>query len=381
MKHLFELIEKFSKDKHNLCEPTLNPVVRQNFDSFLRMTDKKVIDLLKSNVKGSQATMKFLQIMRDVVDTYMDISLTPLERINKIWYSIFVLRIWRKFVLEHKELTLKDNFLTQNCYICVELNAHSLLLCMHHLKEEKKEQFFKPDEFNSQWCENMFRCLRSFTTVYSTKTNCTVKEMISRIHKVQLQNEISLNDVNFAYPRSVSAKKYAEKASFELPTMETISDEIEKCKKKAIFDALKLGILTKSKSKNNDLFKCETNPYRSQKKAKKLYYVKNNAEKLEKEKRKIQIIQGIYSIKDYSNIIRSEEVTDVSPYVIIKCVSGNKIIKKTSLCWLLRPETQRISSDRLLRVRVHSKKAKNKHLIYGSLSKRSKKSNKQKFHM
>lgn len=114
MKHLFELIQKFSKDKHNLCEPTLNPVVRQNFDSFLRMTDKKVIDLLKSNVKGSQATVKFLQIMRDVVDTYMDISLTPLERINKIWYSIFVLRIWRKFVLEHKELTLKDNFLTQN---------------------------------------------------------------------------------------------------------------------------------------------------------------------------------------------------------------------------------------------------------------------------
>lgn len=54
--HLQFLVDKFSKDKHNLTATILNPIDKQNFDSVLRMCDQKVIDLLRNSVAGSQGT-------------------------------------------------------------------------------------------------------------------------------------------------------------------------------------------------------------------------------------------------------------------------------------------------------------------------------------
>lgn len=133
--HLEVLLKKFTKDKHNLSEYTLNPNDRQNFESVLRICDQRVIDLLRSSVVGSSATIKFLEMIRDIIAAYMNISLSPLQRVNKLWYSTFLIRYWRNYVHQQKDLKLKENFLTQNCYSCIELNAHSIVLIILHLKE------------------------------------------------------------------------------------------------------------------------------------------------------------------------------------------------------------------------------------------------------
>lgn len=95
-----------------------------------------------------------------------------------------MLRIWRNFVVSQKSLTLKKNFMTVNCYSCVELNAHSLIISLIRLKENNMDNFFFPSSLDSQPCEGIFRQVRSFTTTYSTVANCSVKDTLERIIKI-----------------------------------------------------------------------------------------------------------------------------------------------------------------------------------------------------
>lgn len=88
IEHLYELLNMFTKDKHQLTPSTLNPVDRQNFRSALRICHKRVSDLLRDNIKESESTNQYLLIMRDIIDSFMDHDLTPLQRIRKIWYSV-----------------------------------------------------------------------------------------------------------------------------------------------------------------------------------------------------------------------------------------------------------------------------------------------------
>lgn len=155
----------------------------------------------------------------------MEHDLTPLQRIRKCWYSLFLIRIWRQFILASDRYTLKDNFLTTNCYSCIELKAHNLVQCMLYLRKINKPELFKPFLYESQPCESLFRQLRSLSTVYSTVTNCTVKEATSRISNIQLQNHIMhLTSQNFEYPRFIK-EPFAENNKI-LPSQDEISREI-----------------------------------------------------------------------------------------------------------------------------------------------------------
>lgn len=247
IEHLENLQKKCSKNEHFLCATTLNPDDRQNFSSVLRMCDKNVTDLLRKYVKNSEATAFFLDIMRDVIGAYMQPNLTPLERIQKIWYSLFVIRIWRGYILSTKNLTLKNNFLTQYCYICIELNAHSLVLLLIHLKEKDKTEFFKPDLFSSQQCESLFRMVRSFTSTYSTVVNCSVKEILERINKIQLQADIATHNAEkFVFPR-MNPSVVTGNIKIEMPTKTQIYDQIEECKAQAVQYATQIGLMKKKR--------------------------------------------------------------------------------------------------------------------------------------
>lgn len=185
--HLNILLQEFGKDEHQLTASVLNPIDRQNLSSVLRMCGQKVVEMMRENVNGSDATSLFLQIMNDIIESFMNQNLTALQRIRKIWYSLFIIRIWRQYILSHKNYTLKDNFLRSNCYSCIQLNAHSLILLITHLKKINRTELFLPHLFESLVGEGIFRQFRSFTTTYSTVTNCTVKDAESRISKIQFQ--------------------------------------------------------------------------------------------------------------------------------------------------------------------------------------------------
>lgn len=347
--HLAVLINKFTKDKHQLTNSVLDPTDRQNYGSAVRMCDQKVIDLLKRHVPDSTATIKYLEIIRNLIDAFSNAQIPPLERIGKIWHVTFLIRIWRQFVSSQPSITLKDNFLTLNCYACIEINAHNLVLVVLYLKEHNLSSYFLPFLLSSQPCEGFFRLIRSFSSTYSTVANCSVKEIVARINKIQLQRDISFRS-KFEYPRSKNPE-HGNGKKYNLPSVEQIIETIEKSKKNAFEDAFGIG-LTRQRSMKNIDFSCQLPPIKP--KASKEFYVSGDAQQTE-----IQFcLPENIALKNYNTKFDGEDISPTSPFVEIKAGYKRHVLKKTSLCWLLQADCVKLSSDRLQRVRAATQNSK-----------------------
>lgn len=357
--HLIKLIVEHSKDLHNLSPMVLNPIDKQNYESAERMFHKRVTNLLRKSVDDSEGTIKFLEIMRSIKEAFMDELLTPLERVNKAWYSVFIIRMWRAFINSNRRYTLKKNFLTNNCYACIELNAHSLVLCMVQLKNLNMPHLFLPTLFNSQHCESLFRQIRSISSTFSTITNCTVKEMTERISKIQLQSDIMTQiGSNFIFPR-LNRQKNSKIKVYDLPTLAEIYKEIEKSKCAASKDAVALGLIKKNQVARFD-FACKIKPYKK-KESNKRKKTKNGSH-FAKQCTRVLHLNKI-DLKNFADKFIDKEVDANSPYVELyhdKETNRRMIVKKTSLCWLLRSDNKRLSSDRLQRVRMETRSKTNK---------------------
>ena len=224
---------------------------------------------------------------------------------------------------------------------------------MLHLKQINRPDLFLPHLFESQPCESMFRQFRSFTSTFSTVTNCTVKEAMSRISKIQLQNDIIHGtSANFVYPRLNSKRSpndTEEVTSIILPTKAEIITEIQNCQRDAIAKAKSVGLIA---NERNIEFSCKVPPYDSSihnKMNKKKY--NRNVNRATLDPPQFKNIQ----LKNFADKL-NKEIDATGPYVQIQTDDGrNIVVKKTSLCWLWRPETKKLSSDRLLRVQYSAK--------------------------
>lgn len=345
IQHLQNLIKNFTKDQHLLTSFTLNPEDRQNYSSFQRMCSDKVINLLNSHVKNSLGTSTFLILIRDIVDSYVKVEILPIQRIHKIWYALFVIRLWREYIKYHPNFTVVENFMSTYSYSCIELNAHSLVLIIMYLKDKNLPQLFTPWLFNSQVCEETFRQIRSLTTVYSTVANCSIKEIIGRIDKIQQQNDIAFNSI-FMLPRSKTpstAKALGEQMC--LPSKEEICSEIEKCRLEAMEFGKNVGLIQKKSPRK---ITCAVTAYRGAG----WYDVPEDVNN------KPVPSFGRVDLRDFSKYLTNKTIDETSPYVQLQCLTKKMIVKKTSLCWFLREDTYKLSSDRLIRVksRIDSKK-------------------------
>lgn len=350
MGHLKFLVQHYGKDQHELTQSSLDPVDKQNFSSAMRMCSEKVTHLLKKSLPTSVGTVKFLEIMRAVYVSFCDPKLVPLERVEKMWYAVFLLRVWRKFVAEQSHLTLKDNFLTHYSYVCIEINAHSLIQIMLYLKNNNLEHWFLPFIFDSQACEGFFRQIRSLTSVYSTVANCSTKEIIARINKIQLLNDIT-NKTEFSFPRVKDKIEFPGQVSSELPTKEEILNKIHDCKKKAIEFAMDIGML----SDEDDFIDlpCQVKPINFK------TNIKNTCDSTEVAKQNIletiarmRAAASLTTLKNYAKNFAKKDILETSSFVEIYNVGKKRmVVKKSSLCWLLRGDSGKLSSDRILRVR------------------------------
>lgn len=353
--HLSQLIDNFTKEKHDLCPSTIRPKDRQNFESVLRICDEKVIDLL-SNVKGSDGTILYLRVLNSVLRSFLDLRLTPIERIRKIWFATFVLRIWKKFILESKKKYSVDyHFISKNCYACVEINAHSLVFLMLYLREKKLDHLFHPDMLGSQQCESIFRQIRSLSSTYSTVTNCSILDIIRRMSKIELQNEIShfkLKHWNFpriglpssSYFPTVDRNGIKQHENLvQLPNQQELVDEIELAKLEAIEYAETLGMSLKKPNGYACKFSYNTKPEKPNSDISEMENAGENKDVL-------QLFTEV-NLKQYSVKKNSENISETSPFVKVKNKNGEILcIKKHTLCWFLGNTTSKLSSDRLIRV-------------------------------
>lgn len=198
------LIDKVPKDKHGLTASDIDPKDRQNVKSANSVCDLRTQSCLTKYVPGSKSTVLYLKVMRSVTSSMLDSNMEIRDRILQMWYGVFVLRLWRwwvtKFVkpkkarknekintafvnLSNPTYSLQENFISANCYTCIEINAHSLIQLILKLRNMNRPDMFLPMLMGSQSCKSTFRQLRSMTTTYSTVVNFTMLEMIGRIKK------------------------------------------------------------------------------------------------------------------------------------------------------------------------------------------------------
>lgn len=155
--HLKILIRNFSKEAHGLIMTDICPEDRQNFESLSKVMEPRVSKLMTENVPDSEATVTYLKICAQITSSFIDCTISPEERIYRIWHALYFLRIWREWILKSSEYTLKNHFITSNAYICIEINAYFLIQLIVKLREEMKKEQFLPILFSSQACESTFR--------------------------------------------------------------------------------------------------------------------------------------------------------------------------------------------------------------------------------
>lgn len=255
--HLMYLIKTVSKDKHLLTRYDIEPKDRQNFNSVEKICSEKVCDSLLKYVPGCEGTAMFLKCLNYTLYSYLDTTMISAERIYKNWYGLFFFRVWRSWLIKSK-FTLKESFISSNSYLCIELNAHSLVKQL--LKLEQSDSYkFMPDLQGSQPCETMFRQARSFSSMNSTVVNFNMMEFINRLNKIQLQADIikSYSDC-IKFPRFEEKLQRHSTNQLQSPTVLSKNDiikQIEKARTDVSKDIGKIGV---DVSQLN--FKCQINP-------------------------------------------------------------------------------------------------------------------------
>ncbi|XP_031332934.1 uncharacterized protein LOC116163219, partial [Photinus pyralis] len=393
--HLKYIIEHFSKDVHRLVLTDINSQDKMNFTAVLKICDAKVLDLLKSAVPNSEATILYLTIVKNVLDAYMQQDIKLDERLYKIWYSVFILRIWRQWIKESDIYTLKDNFITLNSYTCIELNAHAMILLIRKFVSDNNlsPNMFLPHLMSSQPCEQLFRATRSMTSTYSTVVNYSMLEILHRLNRIHyLEDAKHELQGNFNFPKRMRVSTTTE-TYYEPMTDCDIEAVVLKSQKDAIHTAEKMGIINcdrwtsmmelnkvqidvdcdeKSNAGNeedgdriDDVVQCEVpcdeqSTDTSNNNTLIEAIQENGDDDVDAEDTEVlkQCFGESLDLKDYTEKV-DLDTNNLSggPYLKVVLKNGaTKTVKKSSVCWMLNENISRLSADRLYRFKGQTNK-------------------------
>ena len=112
-----------------------------------------------------------------------------------------------QWIVNSKEYSIQNNFITENSYSCIELNAHSLIILLQTAR--KSGHNFLLWLHGSQSCEKLFRTVRSMSSTFSTVVNFGMLGLLRRLHRLQIQFhlETSSHDTGIVYPQTKTSKK------------------------------------------------------------------------------------------------------------------------------------------------------------------------------
>lgn len=344
--HLKALVKNIQKSVHGLSNLDVIPVDRMNFGSFEKIVHERVIDALKQHVSNSEATIKYLNICKDVTSSFLQLDLMPLERIFKIWQRIYFLRIWRCFIMASKTYTLKDNFITSNAYSCIEINARNLIWLIKKFRDQNTPEQFLPTLFDSQSCEKAFGQFRSMGTTHYTKVNFSLYELLFMIGRVEVQNEISyfkLKDTGISFPY----QRVGKTKIYPLPSDIDINATLARAKETAIIEAAKFGM---SETANIDDFEIVSN-----------LSINNNEDEFSDDDTGVLESTHEFDCENdddefQENMNLSENLNENSPLTVVYDENGVKrIVRRSMMVWMLCEPIETLSNDRLRRVQINQK--------------------------
>lgn len=349
--HVKEIMDKYPKSEHCLTDNDLSPTDKMNFKSVQKLIHENVLNLLTIDPEH-RATLQYLKILKCCLEPYLSKTLCVRERIYQIWYAIMFLRLWKTWIPLEGAYKICLHFITPQTHACIELNGHMLIIAA--LKFSGSPNFL-PWLMSSQCCESLFRQLRSMGSTFSTVINMSMLDMLHKLKRLQIIETAPDQLDDFEFPRN--SKKSNEPTFDENP--EVSLDEIVKivmdAKKKAIEDAAQLGMFV-------DINFEETNPINTlgteEQEADIEHEPTENLPTTEDVEESTETFEelldidpdALQSIKSLS--IRShEEVPLDKQQIFVKLKFKDKVytIRKSTLAWMFTKETQRVSTDRLMR--------------------------------
>lgn len=357
--HLRQLLSNVHKSVHGLSYTDVFPTDRMNYGSFEKITKDRVITSLQNHIPDSNATVQYLSMFRDIGDSFLKFDLKPLDRVHLIYRAVFFLRIWRKFIKSSRYYNLKDNFITYNNFMCIEINSRYLVSLMKFFRDRNTPEQFLPCFFDSQACEKLFRLFRSMGTTQFTKINFSLLELIHMIARMEVQINITYCKLNI--DGIVLPHKRNEKTTiYELPTDKEICAEIEVAKKEAFETAQIFGMLSDTMIDTNEIDEFEL---------KSRLRISENDEEDDEE-----LIEELYeqedgdierisensdqTITEFYDELQEEIIPDSNTNsTLIQVMDENglqKTIPKSTYVWMITEPSAKLSNDRLRRFKLKS---------------------------
>ena len=199
--HLRIIMGLHSKDRHGLRHRDIDHRDRQNFDAVEHIISAST---LLDDLPDALGTKLYINLIQSSIHSFLDKNMSPQKRLEEIWYSVFFIRYWRSWICHHTKFNLQNNFITGNAYMCIEINAHSLLafiLIMRDMSNDSASAhttYFNPWLLGSQSCERTFRLLRSMTGNFSTIVNFSMLGFLQRIHKLAVKDDLESKEERMA---------------------------------------------------------------------------------------------------------------------------------------------------------------------------------------
>lgn len=142
-------------------------------------------------------------------------------------------------ITESVNYKLNENFISDNAFACLEINAYGILHLITKLRDSNEPHLFLTSLFSSQGCEQLFRQFRSMTTANWTRINFSLNELLHMVSRIQLQNEICYFKLPNINPRVCQTEKHK---IFKLPSNEEINAELNCAFTYALSEATKFGM-------------------------------------------------------------------------------------------------------------------------------------------
>ena len=108
--HLKLLIKNVPKGIHGLVLKDVCPDDKQNYRSIEKLMETRVLDALTANIIDSEATVTYIKLMQKIASSFLEPNISPIDRVAKIWYAVYFVRIWRQWI-KANGYSLTDNFM------------------------------------------------------------------------------------------------------------------------------------------------------------------------------------------------------------------------------------------------------------------------------
>jgi len=107
----------------------------------MKLTEVAYALALLDSLLISKGTKCYLQVVKSIVDSFLDRQLEPLNRIEDVWFALFFTHYWRQWVVSSEGYNVEQNFISLNSYV---LNAHALIILLMILRNSSAEHCYCP---------------------------------------------------------------------------------------------------------------------------------------------------------------------------------------------------------------------------------------------